>query len=204
MLSQIGCVTIPPDTLEKFSRGEPLSRSEAEMIQSHPAIGRDLVANIPRLKEVSRIIAYQQKCFDGSGGPNDNAVSEEIPLGARILKVALDYDAARWGGRDDIDAMTQLAGHPERYDPQVFTALRAVVGIQESWQSTEIALKELVPAMSLAEDVRTVDGTVIVAKGQEVTRALCQRIRNFARHRKIEEPICVLSRVAETAAAGVR
>lgn len=205
MLSQIGCVTIPPDTLEKFSHGETLLSSEAEMIQSHPAIGRDLVANIPRLEGVSRIIAYQQKCFDGSGGPaDDSTAGAEIPLGARILKVALDYDAARWGGRDEIDAVTKLAGHPERYDPEVFAALRVVVGFQESLHRTEIALKELVPGMSLAEDLKTGDGMVVVAKGQEVTPMLCQRIRNFSRHRQIQEPICVLSRVVETTAAGVR
>lgn len=204
MLSQIGCVTIPPDILEKFCHGETLSRSETEMFQSHPEVGRTLVAHIPRLLGVSRIIACQQKCFDGSGRPDDITAGDEIPLGARILKIALDYDAARWARGDEADAITQLASHPERYDPAVFAALRAVVGVQESLRRTEISLKELVPGMLLAEDVWTSDGMVVVAKGQEVSDALCQRIRNFARHRIIVEPVFVQVHVAETTAVGVR
>jgi response regulator RpfG family c-di-GMP phosphodiesterase len=200
-LSQIGCVTVPPDTLERFHEGKTLLQSETEMIQSVPQVGSDLVANIPRLESVSQSIAYQNKCFDGTGVPHDDVAGAAIPLGARILKVALDYDAAKWGGRDDIDAVTQLAGHQERYDPEVFAALRVVVGVLESFEKTEIALKKLVPGMSLAEDVKTIAGLVIVAKGQEVTAALCQRIHNFARHSKVEEPVCVLVRVTEVASA---
>ncbi|MFQ5491871.1 MAG: HD domain-containing phosphohydrolase [Phycisphaerae bacterium] len=201
MLSQIGCVTIPPDTLDKVYHGKTLSSGETDMIQAHPEIGRGLVANIPRLGGVSQIIAYQHKCFDGSGWPDDQIKETDIPLGARILKVALDYDAAQWGGHDEIDALMQLAGHLQWYDPEVLAALRAVVGIQEELIRAEIALKELLPGMLLADDVSTGEGMVVVAKGQEVTPALCQRIRNFSRHRRINEPILVLRRVAEATAA---
>jgi len=199
MLSQIGCITIPPDTLQRHYQGEKLLRSEIEMIQSHPSVGRELVSHIPRLGSVADSIAYQNKCFDGSGLPDDDLMGAAIPLGARILKVALDYDAAQWGGGDEFDAMSQLRDHAKRYDPDALAALREVVGIRESLERQEIALRELAPGMSLAEAVKTGDGMVVVAKGQEVTPALYQRIRNFSRHRKIVEPICVFVCVAVAA-----
>jgi response regulator RpfG family c-di-GMP phosphodiesterase len=202
LLSQIGCVTIPPDILERFCRGQTLLRREIDTIQSHPATGCALVSNIPRLEGVAQILAYQQKGFDGGGVPDDDVKGPDIPLGARMLKVALDYDEAQWKGCDEIDAITQLAGRPERYDPQVLAALREVIGLRESLQKAEVRIKELAPGMLLAEDVKTAEGMVVVAKGQDVTPALCERIRNFARHRKINEPIAVLTRVAETADAG--
>ena len=58
----------------------------------HPRIAADLVGNIPRLREVAEIIAYQEKRFDGGGLPPDGASGGRIPLGARVLKVALDFD----------------------------------------------------------------------------------------------------------------
>ena len=201
MLSQIGCVTIPPDTLDRVYHGQKLSSEETQMLQSHPQVGKDLVANIPRLEGVAEIIACQQSRFDGSGSPSDSPTGKEIPLGARILKAALDYDAAKWSGRADIEAMSELREHTEWYDPDVFAALEAVAGIEERCELREIRLKELVVGMSLAADVRTAEGIIVVAKGQEVTSSLCARIKNFARQRTIEEPIRVLVRANSTSPA---
>ena len=93
MLSQVGCVAIPEETLARLYRGEQLSRNEAEEFAAHPLVGRDLLKNIPRLEGVAEIIGYQEKRFDGTGTPPDARRGKSIPLGSRILKVALDFDA---------------------------------------------------------------------------------------------------------------
>jgi len=49
-----------------------------------------LLANIPRLEAVARIVLYQHKHYDGSGLPADAIRGEDIPIGARILKVLMD------------------------------------------------------------------------------------------------------------------
>ena len=46
-------------------------------------------------------------------------------------------------------------------------------------------------AMIVAEDIRTQDGAVVIAKGQEVTRSMSERIKNFSRTRRIVEPVAV-------------
>ena len=60
MLSQIGCVTIPSDMLGRVYEGQALDTEEAKMFEGHPTVGRDLVANIPRLENVAEFIAYSR------------------------------------------------------------------------------------------------------------------------------------------------
>lgn len=194
MLSQIGCVTIPPDTLEKIYHHKTLTREETEMFESHPAAGRDLVVNIPRLEGVAEIITYQQKRFDGTGTPSDSVAGTKIPLGARLLKVALDYNMLKWTGRTEIDVTVELRKRLGWYDPEILKALEAVIGIEEAIEIQEVKLKDLTTSMTLADDVTTEDGTMLVGKGQEVTSSVCQRLGNFGRKRKIKEPIRVLVR----------
>ncbi len=195
MLSQIGCVTIPPDTLDKVYHRKKLAPDEAEMFASHPEIGRELVANIPRMDGVAKIIAYQQKAFDGTGFPVDDVVGTNIPQGARILKIALDFEAAKWGGLDDLDAVADLNRRTEEYDPQVFAAFERVVGIGGQLERKGITVRELAVGMYLGEHVRTAGGAIVVAKGQEVTPSLCVRVKNFARRSRIQEPIAVFVRI---------
>jgi len=195
MLSQIGCVTVPPDTLEKKYHGSTLKPEEVQMLDAHPAVGRDLVANIPRLENIAEIIAYQHKCFDGTGIPADSVAGKDIPLGARVLKVALDYDTLKWSGDTDLQVTVELRRRSGSYDPEVLAAMETVIGFEASFEIQEIGIKNLTTHMILAEDVTTTDGTLLVSKGQEVTASLRQRLRNFARNKKLEGPIRVLVQV---------
>ena len=193
MLSQIGCVTVPPDTLDKVYHGGTLKPEEVEMLEGHPAVGRDLVANIPRLENVAKIIACQQKRFVATGTPPDSVAGEDIPLGARILKVALDYDTLKWSGDTDLQVTVELRRRSGWYDPEVLAALETVVGFETAIEIQEIAVKDLAMHMIIAEDVTTTDGMLLVSKGQEVTPSLYQRLRNFAKNKRIKEPMRVLA-----------
>lgn len=194
MLSQVGCVTIPPDTLEKIHTGQPLAHDEVEVLESHPAVGRDLVANIPRLEGISRIIGYQQKRFDGSGPPFDSVTGEDIPLGARILKVALDFDELQWSGMSNADVVAEMSMREGWYDPRVLEAAGNTKGGEAQVSFLEVNMRDLTVKMTLAEDVRTEEGSLVVGKGQQVTPHLCARLKNFSRRRRIKEPIRVIVR----------
>ncbi|MBU0595075.1 response regulator [Candidatus Bipolaricaulota bacterium] len=194
MLSQIGCVTIPPETLAKVQNGEEFTADEAKMFESHPKVGCDLVAHIPRLENVSQIIAYQQKRFDGSGPPSGSVAGDDIPLGARILKVALDYDALKWSGLSDADVMLALSEREGWYDAQILEKVGNIRGPKAPVSIRSVRMRELNTTMTLVEDVTTVEGSLVVGKGQEVTHSLCERLKNFSRHRDIKEPIRVMVR----------
>jgi response regulator RpfG family c-di-GMP phosphodiesterase len=194
MLSQIGCVTLPPETVESLYLGRPLSPDDTKMFHSHPSVGRSLVANIPRLETVAEIIGYQEKGFDGAGVPTDGRQGRGIPLGARLLKVALDFDMLRSRGLDDMEAVNRLRAQPRTHDPDVLAALGEIVAQSESYVTKEVGLRDLAGGMILAEDLKTRNGLLLVCKGNEVTPSLCQRLENYARKAGIHEPIRVLVR----------
>ena len=193
MLSQIGCVTVPPDTLAKIYHGQSVKADELQMFEAHPEVGRDLVANIPRLEQVAQIIAYQHKHFDGSGNPTDSLAGTDIPLGARILKVALDYNTLTWSEDTDARILAELRMRSGWYDPEILAALETIAGLEAALEVVEIGVKDLRTRMILAADVMANDGTLLIGKGQEVTPAMYQRLRNFAKTRGVVEPVYVLT-----------
>jgi response regulator RpfG family c-di-GMP phosphodiesterase len=192
MLSQIGCVTVPEETLSKICMGEPIDPDEAKMYRAHPKIGSDLIANIPRLEPVAEIIAFQEKYFDGSGFPDDRKRGGALPLGARMLRLAIDYDALTASGQSRSDAVTAIRARQGLYDPKLVEVLEQVLATRARTDVRYIRIAELKPGMILAQDVRTMAGVLLTARGQEATPSLCGRLRNFARMGKgIAEPIKV-------------
>jgi response regulator RpfG family c-di-GMP phosphodiesterase len=189
ILSQIGCVTIPPDTLDKAYRGAALHIQEVQMMEAHPAIAGDLIRNIPRLEEVARIVAYQQKCFDGSGVPHDKVHGADIPLGARILKAATDHDNLKWSGRTDRNALAELRKHARLYDPAVLEALEAVIASDQPFEIREFTLEEVKTHAVLAEDVTTPEGCLLIREGQEITPSVYSLLCNYARRQGLERQI---------------
>ena len=78
--------------ISKVYNNKDLLPNEYSMFQNHPKIGSEMLANIPRLKPVAKIIEYQEKLFNGRGVPKDEVAGDDIPLGARLLKLSLDFD----------------------------------------------------------------------------------------------------------------
>ena len=192
MLSQIGFILLPEEALKKIYHGQQLTPEETQLLDMHPFIASDLLQNIPRLEAIAKIIAYQEKHFDGTGIPVDAVRREEIPPGARILKVALDFDTLQTVGDSKSKAIAQLKQRAGWYDPAVVTALEAVVWIEGKFQVRVIPLRELQDNMILDDDVWTTSGILLIAKGQEVNQMIRKRLHNFAETAGVREPLQVL------------
>ena len=132
MLSQIGCVAVPEETLAKVYQSDQLSPVESLAFQRHPEVGSELLAKIPRLEEVAEIIAYQDKLYDGRGFPSDDLRGTEIPLGSRILKAALDLDTLLSTGSSPETALAEINHRQGWYDPTVLAALAKVVDVKQA------------------------------------------------------------------------
>lgn len=130
--------------------------------------------------------------FDGTGIPVDAVKKEEIPLGARILKVALGFDTLQSAGETKSRAIAQLKQRPGWYDPKVLTALEAVIWIEGKYQVQVIPLGDLQDNMILDDDVWTTTGTLLIAKGQEVNQLIRRRLHDFAENVGVKEPLQVL------------
>lgn len=197
LLSQIGCVTIPQAVLAKSRAGRPLVGAEADIVLRVPQIGYNLLSHIPRLESVAAVILYQNKNFDGTGFPSDKIAGEDIPIGARILRVLQDllaYESAKTSKDKALENMTHFPG---RYDPRVVEAVAAVFDIclahatpTES-QSRPVWIKNLRVGWTLAAEVRTRDGVMIIPAGTQISPLLMEKLRNFAELGDLEEPMLV-------------
>lgn len=196
MLSQLGAVTIPPAILEKFRRRQELTEVEQVILDRVPKTGADLLANIPRLESVARIVLYQQKHYDGSGFPVDGPSGEDIPIGARILKVLIDLlelEAQKFSKDDALKLMQQRMGW---YDPRVLDATFACFDIYLSDISAKslgqpILAKDLRVGQTVLVDIQTESGKTIIMARSRITPVLLVRLTNFARFSPIQEPIYI-------------
>ncbi len=191
MLSQIGCVSIPEQILAKAFDGKELSPAEQEMFKAYPLTGQQLIAPIPRLEEVADIVAYQQQTFDGQGFPGDGRSGNELPLGSRLLKVALDFDTLISANHSNETALAEMNDRAGWYDSSVLNALSKILAITKIQIVRRVNVSELVEGVTLAEDIKTVNGTIVCAGGQEVTRSVRLRLRNFATNIGIQSSVKV-------------
>lgn len=193
LLSQIGWVIIPPSLVLKLFSGESLTDEEKQIYEMHPMIGSELIGKIPRLENVAKIICYQEKCYDGSGVPKDAVKGKDIPLGARILKVSIDFDTFKLRFEKDRKAFEMMKLQADLYDPQILEVLQdMIIGTEkEEITQLELTIDELKEGMLLAEDVRTKKGQLLITKGNTVSNALIERLKNFAVSVGVKEPIVV-------------
>lgn len=196
-LSQIGYMAVPQEVLSKAAAGETLTEDEQAALTGVPAIGQELVARIPRLENVARIILYQDKRFDGGGFPKDDVAGAQIPLGARILKVLLDLQRLEAQGISRWAAMSRAIQQEGCYDPRVLAAACELYGgrgpapVVPEVQAIEIGLRDLRPGLTLVEDIETLDGRLLVRSGAVLTEALWLRVKKFAALKGVREPIAV-------------
>jgi HD-GYP domain-containing protein (c-di-GMP phosphodiesterase class II) len=88
MLHDIGKIAIDAEILNK---PKPLTPEEWDIVYQHPAIGANLLKEIPFLENAAEIVLYHHERYDGEGYP-EGLKGEEIPLGARLVAVANAFD----------------------------------------------------------------------------------------------------------------
>ena len=196
MLSPIGQVTLPPEIVVRARAGTLLSIKEQQVMDSAPDIAARLLANIPRLANVAKIVRYQNKRFDGSGTPIDTIKGESIPLGARLLIILNDMLELQDRGITQQQALDELLLRKGFYDPQLLASVRGCFGLiggklESSLQTIYIEANNLAVGMLLSSDVYTNDGTLILSAGHNISQMILVRIRNFRLLYGIREPIFV-------------
>jgi response regulator RpfG family c-di-GMP phosphodiesterase len=192
MLSHLGAVTLPPAVLAKLDAGRPLNEEEAEMVGRVPEISRDLVRTIPRLEGVAEAIGWHLARYDGEGAGAGVPRGEDLPLGARILRLAADFDAGM-SQRPSVQAtISALQADAGAYDPRVLAALVTAHHVPDTQgPPRDVDVEGLEPGMVVFDDVYTTEGALLISRGTEVTDALILRIENYARQDRVAHQIRV-------------
>lgn len=186
MLSQIGCVTLPPRTVEKLSTGEDLSREERDLVAHLPILADQLLAGIPRIDTVRRVLARYSR-----PRPQGATSTEDADVGGEALRIAVDFDYLEARGLSDGEAIGILRNRDGSYDPSLLEALARLRGQAPAQGAHEVALNAVRVGMVVADDVRLKNGTLLVGRGYQVTPGFVERVRNFPRG-AVREPIRVL------------
>lgn len=191
MLSQIGCITMSEETLAKVYRGDNLTEQELQTFQRHPQIGSSLIASIPRLEKVAEIIACQELRFYSSVTPLGTKSGTDIPLGARILKLIIDFDSLVTTGMNNAQALEAIQKRQGWYDQTIVEALKKIIVAEKGYEVKYVKTHELTTQMILAEDIKTSTGTLYAAQGSRITFLVRIRLINLAQAKSIKEPIKV-------------
>lgn len=204
LLSSIGYLGIPPEVMVKARNGQQTSLKEREILSQVPEVGAHLLARIPRLESVSNIVLYQDKCFDGSGFPNNSVAGTKIPLGSRILKVLSDLIELESEGGTRVKAIKQLQVRRGWYDPQVMKKVSSLFldeekeAMEDSEPSLFLPLKELRPGQIILSDIKAENGLLLLAAGHEISMIQLARLRNHAKLQMIQEPIEIKCKPGKT------
>jgi two-component system, cell cycle response regulator len=124
-LQDVGLLSVPEAVLKKES---PLTEDELAMIRNRPVSGARIIGAAPGLASVAGLVRSSCERFDGGGYP-DGKAGEEIPLGSRIIAVAVAFAAMTTprphrpaGSVDDaLEELRRCAG--SQFDPEVVEAL---------------------------------------------------------------------------------
>lgn len=178
MLSQIGTIALPPDTAEKVYYGRPLTDEEHEMVARTPAVAEKVLGSIPRLEVVRGIIAAVHH-----GRPphaRDEAQCAVIVGGARLIRLAADFDLLDAQGVAPAAALGTLRGRADRYGSENLRLFEEIRNLNSDRDEVrEVPIWSLQVGMILVDEVRLLSGVTLAGRGYEVTESFAERGRNF-------------------------
>ncbi|MBY6221885.1 HD domain-containing phosphohydrolase [Marinobacter nauticus] len=173
--------TAPSDLLNKDQRLEYLK---------YPVAGEQLLMALEPLKDTAKIIRHHQEKWNGYGVP-DRLEADDIPFGARLLRLAVDFVELQFGlvlerkvSRDN--AIKLLKKYRERlYDPELTDRFiemlieRAPDVEHEDPTILVLDTLRLKPGMVLARNLYAASGMLLLNEGKEMTAALIEKLAAF-------------------------
>ncbi len=195
LLCRIGCMTVPASVQARISTGAALSPAEQSLVARVPEIGYRILGHLPQFAEVAEIVRWHDTRYDGGEQP-DAVRGEALPVGARVLKVAMDLTELEAKGVPAAGAWAELASRHGGYDPAVLAAAERLVSRTPSdaapqSEVREARLSQLRCGWRLHQDLLAPDGTLLLGSGHVISPVVLESIANFAVISGIKEPIMV-------------
>jgi response regulator RpfG family c-di-GMP phosphodiesterase len=180
LLSQIGAAGLPKDVAEKVYFGRPLTPDERAMAERGPVTAAAVIGHLPQLGDVCQMLRSQFRDYDAPVTSPDDLAASDVPLGARLLRVANDFDVLLTQGLAPRDAIKAMGERGAVYDPDILQDFLTWQGEEQRANRTrEVALDELQIGMTLAMDVVSGQGVLLIARGQRVTPRVLDLIRQY-------------------------
>lgn len=197
VMSQIGCITLPPDILHKLYAGVDLNPEEREMYEHHPDVGRRLFAHILRMELIAGMVGMQLSTMDEYEEEPISLDDAVTCRGAQMLKVAIDYDILSYQGLSHHDILQRMKKTSGFYNPEILNVLKGLKIEKDQGKVVNLKIKDIQTGMIAEEDVFANNGVLVIPKGQVVTWQILQGLHNFSKQVGIKEPICLRKSVNE-------
>ncbi len=187
LLHDVGKIGLPDYLLQKPFPN--LTGTERFEVMNHAVKGQMALMALEQLQGAAKLIRSHHEHFDGMGYP-DRLHGLEIPLGARIIALANEFDAAQHGmllskRLKQADAVLFIQeGSGGRYDPAVVEAFMKVMrAAAREPVAAEIALHsdQARAGMVLARDLVGKHGELLLSKDHVLDRSLIEQIKGFER-----------------------
>jgi CheY-like chemotaxis protein len=176
LLSQLGYLSLPAQLVEKLYYGERLTAEEKTLAGGVTDVAMNLLGNIPRLEPVLQILAALRWSDEKIARLGDGTVG----TGTRILGLVLEYDSLVTQGHSMDVAVQTLRRRNARFGTRLVEQFAKHLGAGSGENEVrEMPLRSVVPGMIIMQDVRTQLGTLLVARGFEVSSTFLERIHNF-------------------------
>lgn len=175
LLSQLGCVTLHPDTIEAVYSGRELDADEESRFQMHPEVAHDLLVKIPRLERTAWMIEQQIDGATIASGERD----EPTRFSAEALRVLIAFDECFSAGANRGEVLGKINARFPNLNPMLRQCLETISVEMESATIQTCPIDQLAKGMVAEQEVRSQSGMLIVAKGQEVTGMLILKLQNL-------------------------
>ncbi len=187
LLHDIGKIGLEQGILSK--KMPSLTPVELKRYQQHTLLGESTLLSFDPLKEASSVVRSHHERYDGKGFP-DKLKNDAIPLGARVVAVANDYDNLQLPSNFLGTSLTSIQAHEyilkesgKRYDPTVVDAFDKVIDLVRSKFSSAkesiLTLDQVIPGMKLGQDLVNHHGMVMLAAGRVLTEAHIKKLKQF-------------------------
>jgi len=191
MMSQLGCVALAPETIDAVFAGQQLSAEEQARYDSHPAVAKALLENIPRMEPIAWMIAHQNTPITVDTDIANREMAD-MRQGAELLQLMIAFDELLRKGRSRTEAAHTLAKQYRYVDKDILYALVELDPEKQDALTQTCQVGELTPGAVLDQDVYSSSGSLIVTRGQEVTSALIIKLKNFEARGAISGTVTVL------------
>jgi len=123
-LMQLGVVGLSHETVTQLTRAQRITREQAAELERLPELSRPFLRPIPTLQSVDVLLGAASEPFvatvPGVAG---------TPLGARLLRIALDFEALECQGTPSHTAVRAMRERPKRYDPNLLDRFAELLGV---------------------------------------------------------------------------
>jgi len=198
LLHNIGKIGMTDKLLKRAY--EDMSKEEFAQFVKHPVIGQGMLMAFEELQEAAIIIRSQHERYDGKGFPDQLQV-EDIPIGARILAIASDYEtfqigtitSQKQGEKEALDFLTN--NRKTRYDPNIVILFHEMIKSEHFWRKDkgdngrQVVASRLVVGMILAEDVLIKDKVLVLPMGHVLDNHTIERLTQL--ERSVDGPLVI-------------